>query len=1129
MKRFLVVYTFLIVPWLSLRGQDATGIRTANLEGADLDLMNNHDPASELENFELLPGYEANLFAADPMLANPVHMVWDSRGRLWVACSWAYPQIKPGDVANDKIIILEDTDNDGVADKSTVFADGLYLPTGIELANGGCFVGQSPDVLFLKDTDGDDVADVRQLALTGFGIEDNHHSISAWRRGPGGWIYFQEGIFLHTQVETQHGVVRNFNGGVYQYNPRTQELRMFCRGTGGNPWGHVFDRWGQSFMVNNPRIMYLTPGTGASNEPTRIPPLISTEKQCGGDIVTGSHMPDEIQGQLLTGRFKSRAVVRYEFVENGAGFSAIVHEPLLKSKHPNFRPVDVKMGPEGAIYVADWYNSIINHAQHDFRDPRRDHDHGRIWRIVYKDRPLVEKPQLVELPLEELVDRLRSPEAWTRHQARKELSERDPDQVLSAVERWVKTLDTQVEDYDYHLVEAMWACQNVERVSEPILRKVVSAKNGHARSAGARVLRYWHDQLSDPVGMIAALAEDEFPRTRMEAVLSAGFVPRAEAIPAALKVLEHDRDSFINAALPSTMKALEERWVPALEKGKLSFAEQSHREFAEQFVGIGLDKRLLALLGNPNPTEEEIAAVKKQFVATPSTKLVRLVVNAVGKNGVQSNAVAVEIVDGLRQIGQRTSMDTLRSFTTLASALSHENNEVVEMVAASLGAWQVVSAGPELLDLLKDNSRAPEARRAAAIALGQLKQTEYLNALVSLADGSDIATRYHAISGLVAGDIEDAKAVVGEALTQDPLDADPVPLVTEFTKIRRGDAVLAELLEGVVLHPKVKKRVSTYHRQTGQLPERLVKLFSDRGQDSLSLALMNEDREALARDVDRLGDPFRGELVFRRPEMACTSCHGIGSVGPTIGPNLVAVGTAASTSYMIEAILEPNASIAEHYENMLFTMTDNSVYMGVVSYQDESEVVILDSASGEEVTLPAGNIRSKQSMPSLMPAGLVDQLERREEFLDLAKFLSVLGDPGPFRNDERPFIRRWRVAPVEDRRPPSEGELWKPAYSKVDGELPFTDLQLGKRVFAQGVVEVQNPGRAILDINDSKGLTLWIDGDRVSSLVDPIRLEKGRQTLTFALDHAQRGKQGLSVLIVPDEGSPLKFRVEGGM
>lgn len=1129
MKPFLVVITTLAIFSNSLLGQGAEGIKTANLQGADLDLMNNHDPASELENFELLPGYEANLFAADPMLANPIHMVWDSRGRLWVACSWAYPQIKPGDVANDKIIILEDTDNDGVADKSTVFADGLYLPTGIELANGGCYVAQSPDILFLKDTDGDDVADVKQLALTGFGIEDNHHSISAWRRGPGGWIYFQEGIFLHTQVETQHGVVRNFNGGVYQFNPRTQELRMFCRGTGGNPWGHVFDHWGQSFMVNNPRIMYITPGTGASNEPTRIPPLITTEKQCGGDIVTGTHLPDEIQGQLLTGRFKSRTVVRYEFVEDGAGFSANVLEPLIKSKHPNFRPVDTKIGPDGAIYVADWYNSIINHAQHDFRDPRRDHDHGRIWRITYKDRPLVKKPKLVGLPIHELVDHLRSPEAWTRHQTRKELSERNPDQVLSAVERWVEGLDAQAENYEHNLVEAMWACQNVERVSEPILGRVLSSKSGHARSAGARVIRYWQGELSDAVGMIGQLAGDSFPRARMEAILSAGYIPRAEAVPAALMALDHDRDRFINATIPSTMKGLETYWVPALEKGALDFAKPAHQEYAEQFAGIGIDKRLLGLLGDPNPEPEEIAAVKKQFLATPSSKLVRLVVNAVGKNGVQSEAVSREMLDGLRQVGERTQLEASRNFATLIPALSHANNGVAANVAASLGSWQVLSAGPDLLSLLRDRGRAPEVRRAAAIALGKLRQTEYVNGLKSLASVSDIATRYHAISGLVVADLEEAKVLVGEALTQEPLDADPVALVTEFTKIRRGDSVLAGLLTDVAIHPEVKKSVSTYHRQTGQLPERLVKLFSDSHQDSLSLALIGEDRAALAADVDRLGDAVRGEMIFRRESLACTSCHGIGSVGSTIGPNLVAVGTAASTSYMIESILEPNASIAEHYENMLFTMTDNSMHMGVIAYQDESEVIIQDSALGKEVKLPVGKIRSRQSVPSLMPAGLSDQLKSREEFLDLAKFLSVLGDPGPFQNDERPFIRKWRVAGGSSSKPPLGSELWKPAYSKVDGELPFADLDLGSRVFAKGFVDVQASGRVILNINHQEGLELWIDGEAIADLNEPVDMSKGRKEFIFALDHAQRGKQGLSVLITPADGSPLKFKVEGGI
>ena len=516
---------------------DVSGIKVKNLQDANIDLMYNHDPAVEEANFQLLDGYEVNLFAAEPMLANPVHMTWDARGRLWVACSWAYPQLEPGETPNDQIIILEDTDGDGRADKSTVFADGLYIPTGLELANGGVYVAQTPDILFLRDTDGDDVADVREVALTGFGIEDSHHSISAWRRGPAGWIYFQEGVFLHTQVETQHGVVRNVNGGVYQYFPPTNELRVFANIGVGNPWGHVFDDWGQSFFIDNPRISYLTPSTGNGTKKTRPAVLISTEKQCGGDFVTGSHMPPDLQGQLLSCRFKTRTVVRYSFEDDGSGFSANVLEPLIRSTHPNFRPVDCKMGPDGAVYVADWYNTIINHAQHDFRDPRRDHQHGRIWRITAKDRPLVEKPKLAGATIAHLLEQLKSPDTWTRHYARLVLGETDAGRVAAALEEWAKDLDVADPNHDHHLLEALWTYQNINRVNASLLERALEAKSGEARAAAVRVIRYWRPHLSDPVALLRRAAEDPFARVRLEAILSAGFVFDSRALPAALMAM----------------------------------------------------------------------------------------------------------------------------------------------------------------------------------------------------------------------------------------------------------------------------------------------------------------------------------------------------------------------------------------------------------------------------------------------------------------------------------------------------------------------------------------------------------------------------------------------------------------
>ncbi len=206
------------------------------------------DPAVALGRLTVVEGDAINLFASekDFPVGNPVAMTVDGKGRVWVSTMPTYRQHYPGKPPEDKLVILEDTDHDGKADRHEVFAHGLHLAAGFELGDGGVYVAQQPNLVFLKDTDGDDVADTREVVLHGFGSEDSHHPISAFPWGPDGALYSQEGASHHSQVGPPWGTVRVENAAVFRYEPTTEKLSVLVSYPYANPWGHCFDQWGRT-------------------------------------------------------------------------------------------------------------------------------------------------------------------------------------------------------------------------------------------------------------------------------------------------------------------------------------------------------------------------------------------------------------------------------------------------------------------------------------------------------------------------------------------------------------------------------------------------------------------------------------------------------------------------------------------------------------------------------------------------------------------------------------------------------------------------------------------------------------------------------------------------------------------
>jgi mono/diheme cytochrome c family protein/glucose/arabinose dehydrogenase len=493
-------------------------------------------------------GYKVELFASEkefPNLAKPMQMSFDNKGRLWVATMPSYPHYRPGDERpNDKILIYEDTNNDGRADKEIVFADKLHLPIGIEFAPEGVYVAQEPHLMLFKDTNGDDKADSHEVVLTGFCTHDTHHAVSAFCADPSGSFVMGEGVFLHSNVETPYGPVRGVDGGFFRFSPQRTQLERTAQLPIPNPWGIAFDDWGQDFFLHTSgtAIEWMLPGSmkvpyGVKNPgtPNLAPKGNEVRPTSGLEFVSSRHFPDQVQGDmLLCNNIGFLGIKEHQIEDEGTGYKTTFRQDLLKSSDGNFRPADLEFAPDGSLYVVDWQNVLIGHMQHNARDPHRDHEHGRIYRITYPSRPLVKPAKIAGAPLATLFENLKQPEYRTRYRTRRELRNHPADEVLPALQQWVANLDPKDSRYEHHRLEALWATWALNKVDTKLLGELLQSPDYHARAAAVRVLRYNFRSFPDAAALLTKAAGDSDGRVRLEAVVAATWLDNG----AARKVVE---------------------------------------------------------------------------------------------------------------------------------------------------------------------------------------------------------------------------------------------------------------------------------------------------------------------------------------------------------------------------------------------------------------------------------------------------------------------------------------------------------------------------------------------------------------------------------------------------------------
>lgn len=1120
------------------------------------------DPELERKSFKVAEGFEVNLYAADPQIAKPIQMNFDAQGRLWIASSEIYPHIKPGEKANDKILVVEDQDGDGTADKTTVFADGLLIPTAVIPGDGGAYVGNSTELLFLKDTDGDGKADVRKTELAGFGTEDTHHILHTLRRGPAGQLFFNQSIYIHSHIETPYGVRRLNGGGIWKYQPETMDLEVVMRGM-VNSWGHHFDRWGQSFCTDGAYghgINYTFPGaafvTAVGMDRVLKGLNLGSPKHCGLEILSGRHLPDDWQGNMITNDFRGHRVCRFVVTENEAGYVSREQVELIKTDHVAFRPIDVKMGPDGAIYIADWYNPIIQHGEVDFRDPRRDHTHGRIWRVTYKGKPTLPRPQLVDASNQELLEALKLPEEWTRQNAKNVLRERGREKVEADLKAWLKALDPQDPQFEHNQLEGLWVAQSLSSVQPELLKQCLSAKDGRARAAAIRVARHWKDKLPGTYAMIAPLANDEHPRVRLEAVRALSLYEEPTVLTDAYQALDHPADEFLDYALWLTTRETKSIWLSQVLEGTSTL--QKHPK-----------KLLFALTAVNSP---EVAPVITKLIQTgqiPDSEL-QTSLNLLGKfanagdlQQLYELALKPDTKPGhqaaiLRTLAQAVQARKIRptgELEALQQLFRSKNPAVQQAAIECAGLWKIASLQQPIRELAQSDQTGLELRKTSLYALARLGGKENQQLLLKQSKSAESeALSIAAVAALAEMNVKLAATQTVD-LMQTVTSPDQLAALSNiFLQRKGGTGVLVNALKGKTIAKDAAIHLGRSIQSTGRSNPELAKAIAVAGGLSSSGApqpvnLSPEEMADMIHAVKTKGDARRGEAIFRREDLSCLKCHAIGGAGGKVGPDLISLGGSSQPDYIVDSLLNPNKAVKENYNAVTVVTLQGKVFSGVLVRRSDSQLVLRD-VNDNIINIPLDQIDEEAPAASLMPVGLLEKLTQ-PELTDLVRFLTELGKTDAYTVSKDRVVRRWRVmkgtpgamnAIRRTRHATAATEnpafVWEPAYSRVDGSLPVRKFdEIGKlhvsnratgAAFVRCELEALSPGKAILKFDSVAGLKMWL-GEKpiVLKPETEIELTKGVHRLTFAIDLTpERDVLRLELLDAPS--SPAQVEILNG-
>lgn len=1060
-----------------------------------------------LPTFAVADGFEVTLWAENPMFFKPIQMNWDASGRLWVVSSRVYPQLKPNQEPADAVIVLEDKNGDGKAEVSRVFADGLLIPTGVLPDNeGGCYVAASHQLLHFADRNGDGRADEKRIVMTSFGTEDTHHNLHTLRWGYDGRLYMNQSIYTHTHVETPLGVRRLNSGGIWRFDPTSWRLEVFTMG-GCNPWGHHWDQSGNDFFTDGAggKGIYhaMEGGTyftyadmrreGDSITPGNWPKFASLE------LIHSPNFPHDWQGDAITCDFRAHRVVRFKLSEAGSTLAGREMPDLLRSTNVTFRPIDVRMGPDGALYVADWSNPIIQHGEVDFRDPRRDHEHGRIWRVATKTGPVVRKQDLSRLSVSKLLDATLSRNGWDQEQARRmvalKLRSQPEAKSTRQIHAWLsKQTDSRA------LLEALWLNESLGTFDGNVLSKVSASPDSNQRAAAAR---YLANNPSSPgaFDQVATLSRDVSPRVRLEALRALAKFPTAQAAQLALGTLNQPMDPALDYALWLTINDLADPWIAAIRSGDWKpDGREKQLEFGLKAIPSDKASLVLGQILASRPLARDGSGPWIEIIGAAGTpRELRQLFDQILNDGFEE-AATVRAMRALGDASRLRQQKPAGSLAGIGKLLDRPGEDVRIETLKLAGEWKEPGAGlSKLGELAGQTNSSPALRQAAFAALRQIGGEGATNTLIALtAEDKSPSVRREAVMALAALNLGQAlpRAIeIAKTTTDEP---DALDLWRGLLAVKGAGVAMRSELPEQGLPEVAAKAGMRVAREGGRDDIDLVVAFAKAGGLSAdTTALTGEVIKELATKAAAKGNPARGEAVYRRSELNCVTCHAIGGAGGRVGPDLTSIGASAPPDYLVEAMLLPSAKIKEGYPSVNIETKDDQSLSGTLARETPEEVV-LRTATGAEVSVAKPNIASRQNGKiSLMPTGLLEGLAEGDK-LDLIAFLSSLGKPGEFDASQGGVARYWRVYPLThtDQQNglgdgvwtwPLADKMWQPVLAQVNGKLTRQLLEKSAKrdawvgtleIFAAADLKTVKAGPVTLNLDTSAG-EVWIDRKKV--------------------------------------------------